>query len=191
MNRGMLLSLSGDWTVERSGLQNSWVGLKYARFDISSGKEESRQASLEEWSLFLAQLVKSSAWWFRQRPLSSIYSVQWSCCQSIATESGAQWQVKLLYCRCVAWTSTQLYIIQFIQDEQQDFFLSVWIFKLLLWIRFACQDRRSQSCNSCLKSELKSVFISSVNVDGKFLIWIILPLTLPTYSAVSHLSFPK
>lgn len=53
MNSTMLWSLSGDWTVERSGLLNSWVGLKYARFDISSGKEESRQKAWWEWSLFL------------------------------------------------------------------------------------------------------------------------------------------
>ncbi len=60
---------------------------------LTSAVERSRQKASEEWRLFLARHVKFSAWWFKQKPLSNICSVQWSCCQGNAREAGAPWNL--------------------------------------------------------------------------------------------------
>lgn len=127
----MLRSLSGDWTVEKSGFLNSWLGPKHARFDISGGKRESRQKALEERWLFLDQHVKFSAWWFRQRLPSSSYSLHWSCCMAVKERLGPS-ETKRLTVGGQLWASSEVYLsihsrIWYIRDEQQTFFPSGWL----------------------------------------------------------------
>lgn len=136
----MLWSLSGGSTVEKSGFLNSWLGLKHARFDISGGKRESRQKALEERRLFLDQHVKFSAWWFRQRLLSSSYSLHWSCCMAVKERLGPS-ETKKTYCRWAAlgfqWSvpiNTQLHMVH--QGWATDLF-PIRMVELLSWIHSA------------------------------------------------------
>lgn len=83
MNSTMLWSLSGDWTVERSGLLNSWVGLKFARFDISSGSKKLGRSEVYFWfsvwsfpSFSFLRIYNKMFFLF----LLSIYNVLQNCC---------------------------------------------------------------------------------------------------------------